>query len=233
MVVPYSGEHFLNKALPSPNATPTGISPQLNRLKLPYLERLKAIGVTPEMVDYVILTHLHVDHVGWNTHLVEGRWEPTFPNAKYVFSKAEDSFYSNPENYTEGNRVKCIIYKDSILPVIQSGQAEIIEPSGEEFLKGIVFYPVPGHSIGQMAIGLTSNGEEALFGGDIMHHPIQVYRPEWNSVYCVDTEKARVSRRWALEYLADRHALFFSSHFAETSAGRVTREGDRFMWRFC
>jgi glyoxylase-like metal-dependent hydrolase (beta-lactamase superfamily II) len=197
------------------------------------LERLKATGVTPEMVDYVILTHLHVDHVGWNTHLVDGRWEPTFPNAKYVFSKAEDRYYSDPGNYSENNRIKYIIYQDSILPVIQSGQAEIIDPDGEEFLEGIVFYPVPGHSTGQMAIGLTSNGEEALFGGDIMHHPIQVYRPEWNSIYCVDAEQARASRRWALEYLADRHALFFSSHFAETSAGHVMRKGDGFRWQFC
>ncbi|MGA2105984.1 MAG: MBL fold metallo-hydrolase, partial [Methanoregula sp.] len=94
-------------------------------------------------------------------------------------------------------------------------------------------YPVPGHSIGQMAIGLTSKGKEALFGGDIMHHPIQVYRPEWNSVYCVDAAQSRASRRWALERVADRHALFFSSHFAETSAGHVIRKGEGFAWQFC
>jgi len=207
--------------------------PRLNRLKSPYLERLKAAGVTPAMVDYVILTHLHVDHVGWNTQLVDGAWEPTFPNATYVFSKSEQKHYSDPENYPVNNRVKFIVYKDSVLPVIQAGQAEIIEPDGTEFLEGISLYPVPGHSIGQMAVCLTSGGKEALFGGDVMHHPIQVYRPEWNSVYCEDALQARASRRWALDYLADRHALFFSSHFAETSAGRVTRRGGSFVWQFC
>jgi glyoxylase-like metal-dependent hydrolase (beta-lactamase superfamily II) len=150
------------------------------------------------------------------------RTEPTFPNSTYVFSKAEQRHYSNPENYPEKDRVKFIIYKDSVRPVIQAGQAEIVEPDGHEFLEGISLYPVPGHSIGQMAIGLASNGKEALFGGDVMRHPIQVYRPEWNSVYCTDAHEARASRKWALNHLADRHALYFSSHFAETSAGHVT-----------
>jgi glyoxylase-like metal-dependent hydrolase (beta-lactamase superfamily II) len=207
--------------------------PRFHRLKSPYLERLKATGVTPEMIDYVILTHLHLDHVGWNTQLIDGTWEPTFPNATYVFSKAEQRHYSNPENYPVNNRVKFVIYEDSVRPVMQAGQAEIIEPDGAEFLEGISFYPVPGHSVGQMAVCLTSCGKKAIFGADVMHHPIQVYYPEWNSVYCEDALQARASRRRVLNYLADKHALFFSSHFAETSAGRVIRTGDRFMWQFC
>lgn len=208
-------------------------SPRLHRLKTPYLERLERAGVKPENVDYVFLTHLHVDHVGWNTHLVNGGWEPTFPHATYVFPKVEQAHFSRHENYPGSSRIKFVVYEDSVLPVIGSGQAELVEPAGKEFLEGISLHPVPGHTSGQMAVGITSGGEDAIFGGDIMHHPIQVYRPEWNSVYCEDPEKARVSRRWALEYLADRHALFFSSHFAETSAGYVTRKGDRFAWQFC
>jgi glyoxylase-like metal-dependent hydrolase (beta-lactamase superfamily II) len=84
-----------------------------------------------------------------------------------------------------------------------------------------------------MAIGLASNGKEALFGGDVMHHPIQVYRPEWNSVYCEDAHAACASRKWVLDYLADRDAVYFSSHFAETSRGRVTRTGKGYLWQFC
>jgi glyoxylase-like metal-dependent hydrolase (beta-lactamase superfamily II) len=207
--------------------------PRLNRLKTPYLERLKDAGVTPEMVDYVILTHLHVDHVGWNTRRDGDAWIPTFPNATYVFSKAEQHQYSNPENYPENSRVKFVIYDDSVLPVVKAGRAKLVDPDGSEFLSGIFLHPVPGHTCGQMAVGLTSCGKEALFGGDVMHHPIQVYRPEWNSIYCEEAEKARDSRRWVLEYLADRHALYFSSHFAGTSAGRVARTGTGFRWKFC
>lgn len=206
--------------------------PNLNKLNTPYLERLKSAGVTPENVDYVILTHIHVDHVGWNTHRADDRWVPTFPKATYVFSKVEQKFWSNLENYTDNNRVKYALYLDSVLPVFEAGQAMVVEPNGEEFLEGISFHPVPGHTSGQMAVMISSGGEQALFGGDIMHHPIQVYRPEWNSVYCEDAEKARTSRKWALEFLADQHALYFSSHFAETSAGYVTRNGDQYRWQF-
>jgi hypothetical protein len=92
--------------------------------------------------------------------------------------------------------------------VIQAEQAEIIEPDEAEFLEVISLYPAPEYSICQMAVCLTSGGKETLFGGDVMHHPIQIYHPEWNSVYCEDTPQARASWRWALDYLADRHALF-------------------------
>jgi len=208
-------------------------SPRFHRLNTPYIERLRAAGVTPEMVDYVILTHIHIDHVGWNTRLLGDSWVPTFPNATYVFPKAEQERNSDPENYPENARGKYVIYEDSILPVVRAGLAEPVVPDGSEFLRGISFHPVPGHTPGQMAVLFESCNEMALFGGDIMHHPVQVYRPGWNSVYCEDAEKARASRRWALDYLADRHALYCSSHFAGTSAGRVTRTKNGFTWEFC
>lgn len=200
--------------------------PAFNRLKLPYLERLKAVGVTPEQVDYVFLTHLHADHVGWNTRLVDGAWVPTFPKARYVFPKAEEQhFLTNAYNNTG-------IYKDSLLPVIDAGQADAVDPDGSEYLQGIAFYHIPGHTAGQMAISLTSQGKHALFGGDVMHHPIQVYNPEWNSCFCQFPEQARASRRWLLAYAAEKRATFFSGHFAESSAGVITEIGGRFQWTF-
>jgi Zn-dependent hydrolases, including glyoxylases len=208
-------------------------SPRFHRLNTPFLERLRAAGVTPEMVDYVILTHLHIDHVGWNTCLQGDAWVPTFPNATYLFTKAEQERNSRIENYPENARVKYVVYEDSILPVERAGQAELVEPDGSEFLTGISFHPVPGHTPGQMAVVVASGNEAALFGGDIMHHPVQVYRPGWNSVYCEDAGKACASRERALEYLADRHALYCSSHFAGTSAGHVTRAGNGFTWEYC
>lgn len=206
--------------------------PVMNRLQLPYLERLKAAGVTPEEVDYVILTHLHVDHVGWNTRFTGDGWAPTFPKAKYVFAKTAQEYYADPDNYSDNTRVKVKVYEDSVLPVLEAGQAEMIGPDGGEVLDGLILHPTPGHSIAHMSVRLISRGEEALFGGDVMHHPLQVYYPEWNSVYCVDAKQAGVSRLWALEHAAERQAIFFSSHFAESSAGFVTRKGDRFQWRF-
>ncbi len=206
--------------------------PSFHRLQLPYLRRLEAVGVTPETVDYVFLTHLHADHVGWNTRFVDNRWVPTFPNAIYILPEADQQFFSSPESHNEHNKANLGVYEDSVLPVIEAGQAKMIDPNGTEFLEGIFFHPTPGHCIGHMAVRLTSSGMSALFGGDVMHHPIQVYRPEWNSRFCEFADQARTSRIWALEYAAEHRSTFFSGHFAESSAGSVTRKGERFQWRF-
>lgn len=208
------------------------LNPDLANLQLPYLERLKEAGVTPEDVDYVLLTHLHVDHVGWNTRLVDGKWIPTFPNAKYVFPIKEQEYYSSEESHNKENEANFNVYEESVLPIVEAGLAETIGPEGGEFLDIFTFIPTPGHSIGQMSIRLSSGGEEALFGADVMHHPFQVIKPEWNSMYCEFGDQARISRRWALEYVADRSIIYFSTHFPESSAGYVTRSGDSFNWRF-
>lgn len=199
-----------------------------HHLNTPYLDRLKAAGVQPEDVDFVLITHLHVDHVGWNTILKDGKWVPTFPNARYVFSKEEYDFYSNPDNVQAPSAG---VFEDSVLPVVESRQAIMIDADGTEFVDGLAFHRTPGHSYDHLSISLSSGGEEALFGGDVMNHPIQVVRPQWNSVFCEFQDKARVSRRWALDYVADRKATFFSTHFAETSAGLITRRGERFEWQ--
>jgi len=211
------------------NDKPRPFLASLDHLHEPYLERLAALGVTPESVGFVLLTHLHVDHVGWNTKLVDGRWVPTFPNARYIFPKADSDEFSKPEN---SEIPSGICYVDSVLPVIEAGLAEMVGEQGGEVLDGISFIPTPGHCVGHMSIRLTSRGEEALFGGDLLHHPIQVYRPDWKSVFCADPERARESREWALNYAADHHAIYFSSHFADTSAGLVTRNAGGFEWQF-
>jgi glyoxylase-like metal-dependent hydrolase (beta-lactamase superfamily II) len=203
--------------------------PSFDHLNEPYLERLAAVGVMPDAVDYVLLTHLHIDHVGWNTQFLNGRWVPTFPNAKYVFAKVEDEYFSGPGGR---DRPNFALYEDSVLPVIEAGQAVMIEADGDEFIDGLVFNPTPGHSVGHMSISLRSGDQEALFGGNVMHLPVQVYRPDWSSVFSASPERGRLSRLWALERAAERGAIFFSSHFPGSSAGLVERDRDRFRWRW-
>ncbi|MBZ7448232.1 MBL fold metallo-hydrolase [Klebsiella michiganensis] len=203
-----------------------------HQLDTPYLQRLAAAGVQPEDVDYVLHTHLHVDHVGWNTRLLNGRWVPTFPNARHVFSKAEENYYGSLESHNEANVPSLGVFEDSVLPIIESGQAERLSNEGGEYLDHFKFHLTKGHSIGHMSIELNSKGFSAIFTGDVMHHPLQVRRPDWNSIFCEWQDEARASRRWVLEEAAERNHLLFTSHFAETSAGYVTRQGDRFSWHY-
>jgi glyoxylase-like metal-dependent hydrolase (beta-lactamase superfamily II) len=201
---------------------------RFHRLNLPFLERLRAAGVTPESVDYVLCTHLHIDHCGWNTRLENGRWVPTFPKARYVFSRAEQERWAGPagrEGFNAG------VYDDSVLPIVEAGQAEVIDGRGE-VVDGLLIEPTPGHSVGHIAIQLSSRGEEGLFSGDVMHQPIQVYRPAWNSRFCELPEEARRSRRRVLEHCAERRATMFPGHFAGSFAGHVQRRGEQFTWAF-
>jgi glyoxylase-like metal-dependent hydrolase (beta-lactamase superfamily II) len=203
-----------------------------HRLKTPYLQRLAAAGVQPGDVDYVLHTHLHVDHCGWNTRLVDGRWVPTFPKARHVWPGAEEDYYGSPASHNEVNTPSLGVFEDSVAPIVAAERAERIGKDGDGCLDHFTFRPSKGHSIGHMSIGLRSKGQEALFTGDVMHHPLQVVRPDWNSVFCEWLDDARASRRRVLELAAERNLLLFTPHFAETSAGYVTRQGDRFAWHY-
>jgi glyoxylase-like metal-dependent hydrolase (beta-lactamase superfamily II) len=202
-----------------------------HQLDTPYLDRLATVGVRPGEVDLVLLTHLHADHVGWNTRLEDGKWIPTFPNARYVFPRVEREFFDTPA----GNKRR-MVFDDSVLPVIEAGLADEIGADGGEYEPGIVFHPTPGHSAGHMSIEVTSSGERAIFSGDVMHHPLQVYRPEWSSMFCADAQRATVSRRWVLERAANTGAKVFTPHFAGSSAGVVDAgsqpASQPFIWQF-
>jgi glyoxylase-like metal-dependent hydrolase (beta-lactamase superfamily II) len=198
---------------------------RFHQLNLPFLQRLRAAGVAPEEVDYVLCTHLHADHCGWNTRLEHGRWVPTFPRAKYVFSKAEQDHWSGPAGQSGFNAG---VYNDSVLPVVEAGQVEIIDGRGE--IGGLMVEPTPGHSAGHVAFRLQSRGVEALFSGDIMHQPIQIYHPDWNTAFCEQADLARASRKWVLEHCAETRAKLFPAHFAGSFAGHIGRKGDGFTW---
>lgn len=182
-----------------------------DQLNTDYLHRLANAGVHPDDVNLVLLTHLHVDHVGWNTRRVDGRWQPTFPNARYVYAQAEEDFYATPAAAS-----RRMVFDDSVEPLIRAGLVQRLGDTGGRIEAGFHFHPTPGHSVGHMSISLTSSGETALFGGDVMHHPLQLHHPNWNSVFCAESQRARTSREWALDAVRNR-GLYFSSHFAGSS----------------
>nr|WP_244980518.1 MBL fold metallo-hydrolase [Acetobacter thailandicus] len=203
-----------------------------DHLQTVWLENLMRTGVRPEDIDFVLLTHLHVDHVGWNTRLKNGIWVPTFPNARYIFSKAEYDFFSNPAHDSASNKTSFMTRIDSVDPIVSAGLADQIDVDGSEILEGISFHSTPGHTPHHASLVLKSGMERALFTGDVMHHPIQVRVPEWSAVFDADPQTAIVSRKWALNYAIEHDATVFTSHFPMTSVGRVMTSDQNMSWSF-
>ena len=212
------------------NHKPRARRPMWNMLDTPYLARLEAAGAKPEQIDMVMCTHLHVDHIGWNTKLENGRWVPTFPNARYVFSREDYEHFLAVDRDPQKGPANLGSFRDSILPVVEAGLAQMVSGAAalDEYLS---VEPAPGHTPGTIAIQLESKGERALFCGDILHHALQVYRPEWNSMACLDAGNARVSRRKALEACA-AGALLMPAHFGAPFVCRVEGRGGAFEPRF-
>jgi glyoxylase-like metal-dependent hydrolase (beta-lactamase superfamily II) len=203
---------------------------RFHMLDTPYLDRLRAAGVAPEQVDYVMCTHLHVDHVGWNTRLENGNWVPTFPNAKYVFSQVEMDYWDPAKNKALP-AATAAIFEDSVAPVIASGQAQPVAMT-DQLGDNLLIEPAPGHAPGHVVFRLQDQGEEGVFTGDVMHHPIQVYRPEWSSAFDTDPREAERSRRRVLEHCADCAARVFPAHFGTPHTGRVRRKAEGFRFEF-
>lgn len=181
----------------------------------PYLDDLKAAGVTPDQVDLVLCTHLHTDHAGWNTRLVNGRWEPTFPNASYVFNRAEYEHWS-----TVKDGEQAMVFKESVLPIMEAGKAVLVDET-HEVAEGIRLEPTPGHTPGHVSIHIAGNGGEAVITGDMMHHPIQILEPERGTRFDWDSAMASRTRRSFLERYAERDVRIVGTHFATPTWGRV------------
>jgi glyoxylase-like metal-dependent hydrolase (beta-lactamase superfamily II) len=187
---------------------------------------LAGAGVRPEDIDYVLCTHLHVDHVGWNTRLVDGRWVPTFPNARYVFHKDEVAHWREHDYPVTGPGTGDGWFEDSVLPVIAAGKADLV---GNDFAVDDAFtiLPTPGHSPGHFCVDVRGGGRRAVLAGDVVHHPIQVARPQWNSRFCLDGGQARATRRAFVEAHADTDTTILAAHFATPTAGRIMGNGAR------
>ena len=196
----------------------------------PFIEELAGVGVQPEEVDFVLCTHLHVDHVGWNTKLLDGRWVPTFPNAKYIFSRNEFELWA--ARYEKGETVPVpLVYEDSVLPIVEAGQAIIVEDT-HQIDDGMWFEPAPGHTPGHVMLNLKSGEETALMSGDVIHHPLQLIRPDWSSRACEDPHLSAVSRTKMLERVADTNTLLCPAHFGSPTMGHVISHAtDGFRYR--
>ena len=150
--------------------------PSWNDRKGPFLDDLAAAGFPPESIDTVLCTHLHVDHVGWNTKLEGGRWVPTFPKARYLFGQAEFTYWRDHSTAPD----KAAIFADSVAPIVAAGQADLV--AGDiRICEEITLIPTPGHSPGHMSLYIRSEGEEGLLTGDVAHHPCQMTHLDWSS----------------------------------------------------
>ena len=191
----------------------------LNTLALTWME---AAGAPREKVTHVVITHLHLDHVGWNTMLEDGRWVPTFPNARYLVPKENYDFWKSSIE-KGGSTFDGGSFADSVLPVVQAGMVEFIQPQ-KEIAGCLTVESLPGHTPGHLGFRLRSDGGEGLFTGDVMHHPIQIVCPTWNSVYCMLPDDARHTRAELLARAADTDVLIMPCHFGPPHCGYIRRQ---------
>ena len=190
--------------------------PVWNRMRTDYPQRLAAAGVVPEEVDYVFCTHMHVDHVGWNTRLENGRFVPTFPNAKYLFHRTEWEHWKETEE-----EIQAEVVKDSLLPVVDAGLAEMVE-DGHVIEDGVRLLPTPGHTPGHCSLVLGEREDgDAVITGDLIHHPFLIAEPDWPSRVCWDPAMAVRTRRAFVERYADTATRVLGTHFAPPTAVRI------------
>ncbi len=205
--------------------------PKWHLMESRYLQRLAEAGVRPEEIDLVMCTHLHADHVGWNTRLDSGRWVPTFPKARYVFSKSDYDHYLALDRAGKAP-VNHGSFRDSVLPVVEAGQAQMVT-GAEAIDEHLMLEPAPGHTPGSMVLKLAAGSSSgALLCGDVLHHAIQVYHPEWNSFVCADAALARQSRRTVLEHCSGTGALLMPTHFGAPFVCHIEAKAGGFSPRF-
>ena len=184
--------------------------------------RLQLLANGIDRIDAIWFTHMHADHVGWNTRLQDGHWVPTFPNAKYLFSQIElDGMLEQTGNPFD--EYLTLVYEDSVLPIIQSGQSVVID-SDFDLGKGINLLPTPGHSPGHYCIELKAKNVSGILTGDVLHNPIQVAYPKWTTMFCEDKEKANETRMKLVDDLTDSNIIVLAAHFSGTTAGKIVSD---------
>lgn len=192
--------------------------PAWSHLQTRFLDDLEAAGYPRETIDTVMCTHLHVDHVGWNTMLVDGEWLPTFPNARYLVAEKEWRYWDAQED----DAVYGPVLADSVRPVVEAGLVDFVSEI-HQVCEEVVLEPTPGHTPGHVSVHLHSNGSEALITGDCIHHPVQMTRTEWCSSADFDQTLGRETRESLLEKYVDSDVLIIGTHFATPTAGHIKK----------
>jgi glyoxylase-like metal-dependent hydrolase (beta-lactamase superfamily II) len=194
-------------------------SPSWNMQKNRFLEDLAEAGFPRERATTVVCTHLHVDHVGWNTMLKDGRWTPTFPRARYLIGRKEWDYWSQTQDEYDRS-----IQTDSVRPIVDAGLADLVE-SDHKITSEVYLEPTPGHTPGHVSVRISSKGEEAVITGDLMHHPVQCAMPEMGSRFDFDHDAAIATRRAFLERYRDGRTLVLGTHFAAPTGGQIEHDG--------
>src|SRR5438270_10827405 len=197
--------------------------PGWNDLHTPFLEDIAAHGFAPETIDAVICTHLHVDHVGWNTRLVNGHWVPTFPKARYIWSRKEYEFW----HARRDDEHVAPLYADSIKPIVDAGLVDFVD-GDHRFSAEIHFVPTAGHSPAHMSIAIESEGQSTILLGDVFHHPCQIAHLDWATPIDTSRRQSTETRRAMCERLAGTKTLAIGGHFTGPGAGYIVRDGGRF-----
>ncbi|MDP6344203.1 MAG: MBL fold metallo-hydrolase [Alphaproteobacteria bacterium] len=198
------------------------MNPPWNMLQTSFLADLAEAGYPTGAVDCVLCTHLHIDHVGWNTMLVDGKWLPTFPRARYLMGRTEFEFWRQSDRLGTPE-----IMADSVLPVFDAGLVDLVD-TDHRICDEVSLIPTVGHTPGHVSVMIRSGGEEAMITGDFIHHPCQMARPDWSASVDTDPEQAKQTRWEMFGRLADTPTLIIGTHFATPTAGRLVRDGDTF-----
>ena len=204
--------------------------PQFHRMQSSFIADLAQAGVSPETVDYVMCTHLHWDHVGWNTRLDNGSWMPTFPNARYVMARREFEHWREVQLRGEDSPHR-LAFEDSVLPVVRTGQSVLVDDD-YAFEDGLWFESAPGHTPGNVVIHARSRDDHAVFLGDVIHHQFQLMQPAWSTLACTDRELSRQTRLRLIEEYAERGTRLLPGHFPAPTAGRIVRRGAAYRYVF-
>ena len=195
--------------------------PRWNHMQGDFLEKFGAAGFTTGQIDTVLCTHMHVDHVGWNTRLVDGKWVPTFNQADYLFAQDEwEHWRVEPQEYGP-------VIEDSVQPIFDAGKAVLVDQN-HVVTDEVTLKPTPGHTPGHVSVHIQSAGEEAVITGDMIHHPCQIKHPDWSSLADWHADMAATTRQSFVDEYVDRPVLIIGTHFAGPTAGHIVRDGDAY-----